>query len=284
MIRFSVMVCLGAAVVSWVSAEACRAENVTLTYKKIKFDYVPQNDNGGITFGGDSTIPALPADFFGPGSEPFTGNVSLKGSKILQNLGVERTAGATFGTPSAPQDIPLEIVELNLASIQPILVTYSGGLTEQWDMAINLDKDETSSCWIRASHNPSGEPDGGTIVPLDSFFDIFAEVTFSYTPPGETTRYRGFAIIDRSHLTTSDAKWAHQNNNIADGADRDFIPGADPADPSAPLQVLFFDGGGLDLPLRVVGVGVPEPSTLLLAMACLVGLVAAQGRRQRLDR
>jgi hypothetical protein len=253
-----------------------RGESVSLNYPKIKFDYVTQDDKG-ITFGGDSTFPALPAVFFGPGSEPFDGSVVLKGKKILQNVVLERRAGAVFGASPTPQDIPLEMVGLSLASVQPIVVTYSGGATELWDMEIDLDKDENSSCWIRVSHFAPDDPDGGVILPAGSFFDIFADVTFSHTPAGGATRHRFFSIIDRTQLTTSDATWAHQHNSIAGGANREFIPGADPADPSAPLQVLLFEGGGLDLPLRVVDV-VPEPLSLML-FALGTTMMIVTGRR-----
>ena len=57
MTRFSIKVCLVAAVMLGALAETSRAENVSLNYTKIKFDFVPQNDKGGITFGGDSTFP-----------------------------------------------------------------------------------------------------------------------------------------------------------------------------------------------------------------------------------
>lgn len=253
-------------------------EEIAINYKKIEFDYVEQTDTG-VTFGGDSTLPALPADFFGPGSEPFSGNILLKGKKILQNLVLERTAGAVFDPPSAPQDIPLEMVELDLESVEPIVITYSDGLTEQWDMTVNLDKDEKSSCWIRVSQGPAGESDGGSILPEGSYFDVFAELMFTHTPMNAAPRHRFFAIVDRTQLTTTDAKWADRHSSIAGGANREFIPGADPSDTMAPLQVLYFDGGGLDLSLRVTDV-VPEPSSITLIAMGSIGAMAVCIRRR----
>ena len=254
-------------------------EEIALNFRKIPFEYV-EGTNSSILFGGDSTFSALPADFFGPGSEPFSGDIPLKGKKILQNLVLERTAGAVFDPPAAPQDIPFELVDLNLASVQPIVVAYSSGLTEEWDLTVNLDRSENSSCWIRVSHQFPGEPDGGAILPEGSFLDIFAEVTFTHTPAGGAPRHRFFAIIDRSNLTSSDATWAHRHDSIAGGADRDFIPGADSADPSAPLQVLFFDGGGLDLSLRVID-PVPEPSSMMLIVMGAAGLLRLRRYKPR---
>jgi PEP-CTERM motif len=278
MTRFDSTVLLAAASIFGINTQSTSGEEIAINYGKIEFEYVEETDSG-ITFGRDSTFPSLPADFFGPGSEPFTGNIPLKGSKILQNVVLARTSGAVFSPPLAPQDIPLEMVELNLASIQPIVVNYSNGLAEQWDLTINLNRNENSSCWIRVAHNVSGEPDGGAILPVDSFFDIFAEVTFTHAPPSGAPRHRFFAIVDRTQLNTSDATWAHQHSSIAGGANREFIPGADPGDPLAPLQVLFFEGSGLDLPLRVTNV-VPEPSSMTLVALGTAALIAVGFRRR----
>jgi hypothetical protein len=224
--------------------------------------------------GGDSTFPALPADFFGPGSVPFSGDIPLKGSKIRENaISVERTSGFSFGTPLAPHDIFSKVTAFNLESIAPINVNFSDGSTQQWDVMVSGRRDENSSCWIRVAHNLPGESDGGTILTDGTFFDVVADVMFSHTPASGPRRFRGFAIIDRTQLATSDAKWAHSHSSIAGGAYREFIPGADPADPFAPLQVLFFDGGGLDLPLRVIDV-VPEPSAMLVLLSAVTCLVA----------
>ena len=240
MFRCSMVLCQVVAVMLSTSIETCHGENVTLTFKKIKFDYVPQNDQGGITFGGDSTFPALPADFFNPGCEPFEGRIELTnvpGSGTA--MPTFRTSGTNFPEPiptDGTEDINIGIGELNLMSAEPILVNYSDGTSELWDIVIHLDPTQTSDGVLRVTHNASGEPDGGTILPLDSFFDIATEITFSNTPPGGATRYRFFYIIDRTMLSTTDALWAHQNNNIAGGSDRNFIPGADPGDPSAPCK------------------------------------------------
>jgi hypothetical protein len=283
--RFLITACLAAAVIVGIVATTTRAEDIAFTYKKIVWEYVEQPDKG-ITFGGDSTFPALPADFFDPGSEPFDGKVLLTnvpGSGTA--MPTFRMSGAVFPGPQAggTEDINIGIGELQEATLQlvstePILVTYSGGATEEWVVRVNLNPQETGDSALRVSHDGPGEPDGGTILPVDSFFDVFAELTFTNTPAGGGPRHRFFSIVDRTNLSNL-SKWAHQNDNIAGGADREFIPGADPGNPLAPLETLFFEGGGISLPLRVADVQVPEPSTLLLAIVGLVGLVLA--RRQR---
>ncbi len=305
--------CLAAAAIVGSMADASRADDFSINYKQIKFEYVEQDPDGGITFGGGSTFPALPADFFAPGSLPFDGYVKLsdpKGDDIAPDKIIRKTGGV-FPDPPAPVDIwtvrinlphqearkhlnlrdsqrvnvsdflrraiPIEIVSLNLISAEPIIVNYSGGATELWDAQVELDPSAASQGLLQITHNPAGEPDGG--VMNDGYIDILGTIKFTHTPAGGEPRHRFFSIVDRTQLTTTDAKWAHQHSSIAGGANREFIPGADPANPSAPLQILLFQGGGLDLPLRVMDV-VPEPSSMMLVSLGSLALIAVGFRRR----
>ncbi len=271
--------CLAAAAIVGSMADASRADDFSINYKQIKFEYVEQDPDGGITFGGGSTFPALPADFFAPGSLPFDGYVKLsdpKGDDIAPDK-IIRETGGVFPDPPAPVDIPIEIVSLNLISAEPIIVNYSGGATELWDAQVELDPSAASQGLLQITHNPAGEPDGG--VMNDGYIDILGTIKFTHTPAGGEPRHRFFSIVDRTQLTTTDAKWAHQHSSIAGGANREFIPGADPANPSAPLQILLFQGGGLDLPLRVMDV-VPEPSSMMLVSLGSLALIAVGFRRR----
>jgi hypothetical protein len=97
----------------------------------------------GMTFGD----PPIPADFFNPGSEPFTGVILLKGVPLgLPGMDEVDTIVRRFDDPfersSLPGlpavDIPIELVSLSLASCSPITVTYPGGVTELWDVSAGL--------------------------------------------------------------------------------------------------------------------------------------------------
>ncbi|MCI0332468.1 MAG: PEP-CTERM sorting domain-containing protein, partial [Planctomycetes bacterium] len=199
-----------------------------------------------------------------------------KGDDIAPDKIIRKTGGV-FPDPPAPVDIPIEIVSLNLISAEPIIVNYSGGATELWDAQVELDPSAASQGLLQITHNPAGEPDGG--VMNDGYIDILGTIKFTHTPAGGEPRHRFFSIVDRTQLTTTDAKWAHQHSSIAGGANREFIPGADPANPSAPLQILLFQGGGLDLPLRVMDV-VPEPSSMMLVSLGSLALIAVGFRRR----
>jgi hypothetical protein len=219
----------------------------------------------------------LPADFFDPGSLPFEGLIPLLGVGSDPVVFEGKESNEKGGT----EDINIgvgELQECNLANLAPIVVNYGNGSTEQWDLALNLDPLQQSDVALEFTHNPVGGPDGGALLPIDSFFDVFAELTFTHTPAGGATQHRFFSIVDRTRLVTTGATWAHSHGSIAGGADVDFVPGADPASPSGPLQVLLFEGGGLDLPLRVTDV-VPEPASLVL-VGVAAALVACRRRRR----
>lgn len=83
----------------------------------------------------DFATTPIPGGFFGPGSDPFTGIVNFQGSP-LEGPGVVNQADTIVrrltSTPPlicpGTAGIPIEIVALNLVSIQPITVTFGGGL------------------------------------------------------------------------------------------------------------------------------------------------------------
>lgn len=97
-------------------------------------------------FGGEA--PPLPSDFFGPGSDPFFGEVIFVGEPIGTFMGqptgpadtiVERPATAILPGEGSSDSIPIQLVELSLVSTQPITVTFNGGQDpEQWDVQVQL--------------------------------------------------------------------------------------------------------------------------------------------------
>ncbi|MEZ4770904.1 MAG: hypothetical protein R2844_21115 [Caldilineales bacterium] len=118
----------------------------------------------------------LPLNFFGPGSDPFVGTVNLggvqetppsvqpfqpvgpfqhvsenathtvvdarqttaQGDTVVQRLG---DAELHFpGSPAAAETVPIEIVSMNLQSVEPIVVTYNGGQNpEQWAVQLFVE-------------------------------------------------------------------------------------------------------------------------------------------------
>ena len=126
----------------------------------------------------------IPAGFFGPGSEPFTGIVQLMGDPLglSSSAGLEpydtvimRPSPAMLPTCPSMDTVPIEIVALNLVSISPITVTYNNGnLPTQWDVRVCLSSvlpQPTGSMTIRHEC-----PDGGT---FDSTLPVLPKITFS---------------------------------------------------------------------------------------------------------
>ena len=94
-----------------------------------------------IEFGAGPSTPPIPPGFFDPGSDPFVGLVTLGGQPIDELL--YGNADTIVIRPpiisGPPVTVPIEIVALNLVSVQPITVTYSGGQNpEAWDVHVDL--------------------------------------------------------------------------------------------------------------------------------------------------
>lgn len=93
--------------------------------------------------------PAIMADFFAPGSAPFTGSVCLQGVPLgVTPFGVFGDADTLVRRTSDPFDrcqlspvtadpIPLELVALSLESVSPIMVIVNGQ-PEAWDVFVDL--------------------------------------------------------------------------------------------------------------------------------------------------
>lgn len=128
----------------------------------------------------------LPPGFFGPGSEPFFGNIQLQGitdelsgpfetgttDTVIERLGAIDLAGAL--PPQA--DVAIELVELNLQSVAPITVVVDGAPTE-WDVAMGLSEEpqKAGTMTVVKTH-----PDGG-----DFNAQLLVKPVFIFTRPGE---------------------------------------------------------------------------------------------------
>jgi hypothetical protein len=161
---------------------------------------------------------SLPADFFDPGSDPFTGRVVLQGSP-LPNLGgkgapelgptdtiVKRNETAQLPNVGDQDTIPIEIVALNLVSIQPITVTYVGGASpESWNVAVCL-----SSATIQPVGSMTVRRDcavGGT---FDATLPVLPKLIFQ-RPSDSAIRVLDFGqlAIPPIQFQATDARWVY---------------------------------------------------------------------------
>lgn len=171
---------------------------------------------GGTTVQSFAATP-LPPGFFGPGSDPFQGTIVLGGQPIapLSPLGptdtiVERLSPPVLPAPGSTDIVPIEIVALNLVSVNPITVTYNGGMTpEQWDVRVCLSSaapQPTGQLELRAG--PCNFLEGGT---FQSQLPVLPRFTFTRIgPPAVQVLDFGAAMIPpiqftgRGHWSTVD--------------------------------------------------------------------------------
>ena len=101
-------------------------------------------------FGAPGACP-IPADFFGPGSDPFSDSVCFRGEPLGVVFGLDFGEADTLVCRSAdpfdrcelpspnPVTVPIEICALNLVSCAPVTVTFNGGQNpEEWDVRVEL--------------------------------------------------------------------------------------------------------------------------------------------------
>jgi hypothetical protein len=226
----------------------------------------------------DFSANPLPADFFGPGSDPFDGTVYLEGEPFDSFGGfnglsptdtiVERKTDA--GTESFPDTIDIEIVALELKSVAPITVTYNGGQNPgDWDVTASVPEgdlnQETGSMTIRHE-----DADGGT-------FDIDAlpvRPLLTFTPlagPGETIGPAYFPDVGEDPLlvfAVSEEDWCHTANPLAvppgqvviekPGLTTNFFPGID-CGPPRTKGLVVLDDGSSRLSVRAAEKAAPGP-------------------------
>ena len=122
------------------------------------FPVVAGNDEFETTANGESQHDfagsPIPADFFGAGSLPFTGTVTLEGVPLNPAVNDIDTIIQRHNTVSAPGgSTPLTMTALSLKSTSPITVTYGNGSTQTWDVKVGLSlfKASTGSMTINSS-------------------------------------------------------------------------------------------------------------------------------------
>jgi hypothetical protein len=127
----------------------------------------------------DST--AIPANFFDQGSQPFTGAVNFGGEPVGLFQGkdvgdadtiVHRLQNAVLAAPFPAQAfVPIELVSLNLVSVQPITVTVNGQ-PQDWGVSAVASPVRPSQGDIRILQTA---PEGGA---FDSALQVYPKFTF----------------------------------------------------------------------------------------------------------
>jgi hypothetical protein len=145
--------------------------------------WVTSEDGTYVEFGGATPVPPIPADFFGPGSDPFEGIISLMGDPIdpgslrATSTITERLDAASLSPPyPSSAMVNIQFVELRLRAIEPLSVTYNGGMTESFfDVLVSLNPLEPSAGQMTITQ----EHDGGGMY---SNVGAYVYVRFDFIP------------------------------------------------------------------------------------------------------
>ncbi len=211
-----------------------------------------------VTFGMPDT-PAIPADFFGPGSDPLTGAVNMTGGAgdtLIQRSDAITCPGAGFPRPCAP--VSTEMVQLDLVSSAPITVSSNGGATtEDWDVALGLSINPPTFGQLSATLTHAN---GGT---YDATIKVRPRFVFTKVSDPFDVRVLDYGVEGIPELTVNfaGASWvrnlaAHLVGTIATPNDGDFVPGVREFTPGTPATQAIVqatgtsDGGGVTHPVR----------------------------------
>jgi len=220
----------------------------TTTCPRVILDFFYTADPSFVAFGAPGGMyPPIPADFFGPGSEPFAGIVSLAGRPLdPPNLGNTSTVVRRSGVPLQPDDppgatgaVPIELVQLSLVSIQPITVR-SFGEPSFWDVFVDLGPSPGPQGMLQATKT---HPNGGTFNAL-----LPVQPRFTFTEVGDPNNVRVLdtgGILPPLPFQIMDAPWVHQLHPsiviLHDPASQ-WVPGVEetvPGDPSSQVPRIF---------------------------------------------
>ncbi|MGD2108917.1 MAG: hypothetical protein PVI86_05950, partial [Phycisphaerae bacterium] len=143
---------------------------------------------------GFSDVPPIPADFFDPGSEPFTGPIPFLGSAPPgePDTLIQRSSSLGPIPLGDSRTVDIEMVALSLRSVDPITVV-NGTSTSLWDVDVHLSN--IGSSGIDGLTATKTNPNGGT---YDARIPVVPRFTF--TKVGDPTEQR---VLDYGALGLS---------------------------------------------------------------------------------
>lgn len=131
-----------------------------------------ETTNNGETYHNFQASP-IPANFFGPGSNAYSGVVPLEGVPIPGQGDID-TIIHRNNDVFTPGSTTITMTALNLKGINPITVTYSGGGSEAWTVRVNLSD-------LKASTGSMSFSSGSS---FDSSLKVWPKFTFTRVSDG----------------------------------------------------------------------------------------------------
>ena len=160
----------------------------------------------------------IPADFFGPGSDPFTGSIYFGGAPLMADPPgvldqtdtiIARLQDARLIDGPSQDTVDIQIQALSLVSVFPIMVTYGGTNTEFWDVQVCLSDLPQPVGSMTIYRNC---PDGGT---YDATLPVSPKYIFTRQADGEQ-RVLDLGVVGWSPWTMSvvGARWLHEPDPV----------------------------------------------------------------------
>ena len=187
----------------------------------------------------------IPADFFDPGSDPWTGHIDLQGVPVnLFTQGDAATLFQRWGVPISPDapvgsngTVDLEIIELDLVSIAPITVTHSGVDPQDWNVAVGLSEVQ-STVEVGTLTATKTHENGGT---FHTWLEVQPRLTFTKVDNPEEKRVLDAGLEERPPLvfTSTNTPWVHEVNpelGILTPDDGLFVPMVEETVPGDPFS------------------------------------------------
>jgi hypothetical protein len=142
--------------------------------------FIPAGDdkfettNNGETYHNFQASP-IPANFFGPGSNQYSGVVPLEGVPIPGQGDIDTIIHRNNDVVT-PGSTTIKMTALSLKGINPITVTYTGGGSETWTVRVSLSDVQASTGSMSFSSGSS----------FDSTLKVWPKFTFTRIPDGAT--------------------------------------------------------------------------------------------------
>ncbi len=163
----------------------------------------------------DFAVDPLPAGFFDPGSDAFTGRVEFTGDPLVQSAGDPIAPTDTIVVRQAPADlpqcpssatVPIELTALGLVSSEPITVTFGAASPELWDVVASVSGQAPSNGTMTVRFECSGG--GGS---FDSTLNVLPRYVFTRRSDGATR------VLDPGPTKIFQTTGAHWVESLSDG-------------------------------------------------------------------
>jgi len=195
MLGMAVLVAIALVVVLSVTSKSKAAPN--------SFPVAAGNDefetaDNGETFHDFGGSP-IPANFFGAGSNAYSGLVALKGVPLGPGSNVDTVIQRHNGVAGPGGSTPITMTGLSLVGSGPITVTYQNGSSEQWNVAVGLSDYKASTGTMTINFST-----------FDSSLKVWPKFTFTRVGGGVPPK-----VLDTGAPTTTTLA-AAQSDSLAD--------------------------------------------------------------------